>query len=191
MTWRLPALFVSHGAPLLAIRDVPASRFLRGLGAKLGRPRAILIASAHWCTAEPVVATTEAPSTVHDFGGFPEELYQLSYPAPGAPEIAREAARLLREAGLRAAEDPGRGLDHGAWIPLLLMYPEADVPVAQVSIQPDRDPTHHWRVGKALRPLRDVGVLIVGSGTFTHNLSAAFRVMRQGARPTCRSPRPS
>ena len=175
-----PALFVSHGAPLLAIRDVPARRFLGALGQQLGRPRAILVASAHWCTAEPMLGTAEAPETVHDFGGFPDELYALSYPAPGAPEIARHAARLLQQAGLAATEDPRRGLDHGAWIPLMLMYPAADVPLAQLSIQPKRDPGHHWRIGQALRPLREEGVLIVGSGTFTHNLAAAFRVMRQG-----------
>src|SRR5205085_6968339 len=99
-----PALFVSHGAPLLAIRDVPARRFLGELGERLGRPRAILVASAHWCTVEPVVGTSEAPDTVHDFGGFPDELYALSYPAPGAPEIARQAERLLKEAGVTAGE---------------------------------------------------------------------------------------
>lgn len=175
-----PALFVSHGAPLLAIRDVPARRFLVALGERLGRPRAILVASAHWCTAEPMLGTSAVPNTVHDFGGFPDELYALSYPAPGAPEIARQAARLLDEAGLATSEDPRRGLDHGAWIPLMLMYPAADVPVAPLSIQAERDPAHHWRIGRALRPLREEGVLIVGSGTFTHNLAAAFRVMRQG-----------
>jgi 4,5-DOPA dioxygenase extradiol len=175
---RFPALFVSHGAPLLAIRDVPARRFLRELGARLGRPRAVLVATAHWDTAEPMLGAAPAPATIYDFHGFPEALYRLRYPAPGAPEFARRAAGLLGAAGIAAGEDRERGFDHGTWIPLLLMYPEADVPVVQLSIQPHHDPAHHFRVGRALRPLRDDDVLILGSGTFTHNLPAAFRAMR-------------
>jgi 4,5-DOPA dioxygenase extradiol len=176
---RFPAVFVSHGAPLLAIQDGPAHRFLEELGPRLGRPRAILCVTAHWDTPDPAVGTAAAPETVHDFGGFPEPLYRITYPAPGAPDMGREALRLLQAAGMPAREDDRRGLDHGSWIPLLLMYPAADVPVAQLAVQPQRDPAHHYRLGEALRPLREHGVLILGSGTFTHNLAAAFRVMRQ------------
>ena len=176
---RFPAVFISHGAPLIAIRDAPARRFLSALGQQLGKPKAILLATAHWCTADPMLGTATAPETVHDFGGFPDELYRLRYPAPGAPEMAAKAAGLLRNAGFGAGEDAKRGLDHGTWIPLLLMYPDASVPVAQLSVQPEQDPAHHYRIGQALRPLRGDGVLIIGSGTFTHNLSAAFRAMRQ------------
>ena len=171
---RLPAIFVSHGSPMLAIEDGAAHRFLNGYGAVLGRPKAILIASAHWLTARPTVSVVERPATIHDFGNFPEALFALSYNAPGAPEMARAAQRLLLDAGIEARADAHRGLDHGAWVPLRLLYPEADIPVAQISIQPDAGPAHHWRIGQALRPLRDDGVLILASGSMTHNLRAAF-----------------
>ena len=177
---RFPALFVSHGSPMVAITPNPAHHFLRELGPRLGRPRAILIATAHWATVEPHVGTAVAPETIHDFGGFPEALYALRYPAPGAPEIAARAGALLRAAGIAAGEEPARGLDHGSWIPALLMYPKADIPIAQISIQPAADPAHHHRIGEALRPLREEGVLILGSGSFTHNLRAAFGLMRGG-----------
>ncbi len=177
---RFPALFVSHGSPMIAITPNPAHHFLRDLGPRLGRPRAILIATAHWATATPGLGTAARPETIHDFGGFPPALYALRYPAPGAPEVARRAGTLLRAAGLAVAEDAARGLDHGSWIPALLMYPDADIPIAQISIQPEADPAHHYRIGEALRPLRDEGVLILGSGSFTHNLRAAFGLMRGG-----------
>jgi 4,5-DOPA dioxygenase extradiol len=169
---RLPSLFLSHGAPTLPIDPTMPSGEFATLGARLPRPRAILMLSAHWGTDRPVASTAEAPETIHDFYGFPRALYELQYRAPGAPELAREAAALLDAAGI-PTETQSHGLDHGAWVPLLLMYPQADVPVAQLSIQPHRDPSHHYAVGRALRPLADEGVLIVGSGQITHNLRAA------------------
>ena len=167
---RLPALFVTHGSPTLPLDDAPARDFLKGLGKKIGRPDAILAISAHWEAAAPTVSTTERPETIHDFYGFPAALYEMSYPAPGAPEAARRAKELAIEAGLGGEEDSTRGLDHGAWSPLILMYPEADVPVTQLSVQTHLGPLHHLALGQALRPLRDEGVLILASGSATHNL---------------------
>jgi 4,5-DOPA dioxygenase extradiol len=167
---RQPAIFVSHGSPTLPLERGPAVEFLRGLGAELGRPEAILVASAHWDTARPAVSAAEEPETIYDFYGFPPELYRLRYPAPGAPQLARRVSGLLEAKGLRTDIDPGRGLDHGAWTSLYLMYPEADVPVTQLSIQSRLGPAHHVRLGEALRPLREEGVLILASGGATHNL---------------------
>jgi 4,5-DOPA dioxygenase extradiol len=171
---RLPSLFLSHGAPTLALEDGPAHRFLKALGGEIGRPEAILMASAHWQSDGPVLGMAERPETIHDFYGFPPTLYEIGYPAPGAPQVARRAAAALEAAGVAATTDPDRGLDHGAWVPLMLMYPEADIPVAQVSLQTPLGPGHHLALGEALAPLRDEGVLLVGSGGFTHNL-AEFR----------------
>lgn len=166
----LPSLFLSHGAPTLPLEDVEARAFLSGLGGTLARPRAILCVSAHWETARPAVSTAERPATVHDFHGFPEALYRLNYGAPGAPDLARRAAALLVQAGLDCDLDPGQGLDHGAWVPLMLMYPGADIPVAQLSVQSGRDGAHHLALGRVLAPLRADDVLIVGSGGAVHNL---------------------
>ncbi|MCG1054233.1 dioxygenase [Mycetohabitans sp. B5] len=169
---RLPAVFLSHGAPTLPIDpSMPRVEFA-ALATRWSRPHAILVLSAHWTSTEPVASLATAPETIHDFYGFPRALYELTYDAPGAPDVAQRAIELLRQAGI-AASGAVRGLDHGAWVPLLLLYPAADIPVVQVSIQPHRDPAHHYRVGRALRPLRDEGVLIVGSGQITHNLRAA------------------
>ncbi len=166
----LPTLFISHGAPTLAITDTAAHRFLQALGAKLPRPKAILVASAHWETANPRVSAQMRPTTIHDFRGFPEALHKMQYPAPGAPALAAHFTALLNAAGLNALADPTRGLDHGAWVPLSLMYPRADIPVLQVSLQTAKGPAHHLAVGRALSVLRNQGVLIVGSGSFTHDL---------------------
>ena len=178
----LPALFISHGAPTLPLEDSPARHFIASLGRELPKPRAILAVSAHWETVQPVVSTAEKPETIHDFHGFPRALYELTYPAPGAPDLARRAVALLGAEGIPAGTDAARGLDHGAWTPLLLMYREADIPVTQLSIQPHEGPEHHWRIGEALRPLREEGVLIVASGSATHNLRE-FRANALGSEP--------
>ena len=179
---KLPSVFVSHGAPTLPLKPSPAREFLAGLGAALGRPEAILCISAHWETREPAVSTAERPETIHDFYGFPAPLYALRYPAPGAARLAAEAARLLAQAGFSCAEDPARGLDHGAWVPLLLMYPAADIPATQLSVQMPQGPAHHLALGRTLAPLREKGVLILGSGGATHNL-AEFRQHAPAAPP--------
>jgi len=167
----LPSLFLSHGAPTLPLTDTPARSFLSGLGGRLPGPKAILAISAHWETESPVVSAVDRNDTIHDFYGFPRPLYELTYPAPGAPSLAQEVAELVRGSGLSCGIDKARGLDHGAWVPLLLMYPEARIPVLQLSIQPHLGPAHHLRLGRALQRLRGEGVLILGSGSLTHDLS--------------------
>lgn len=166
----LPSLFLSHGAPVLSLTDAPARHFLEGLGQAFELPRAILVASAHWETATPRLNAVASNDTIHDFYGFPAPLYTLRYPAPGAPELAERIVALLEAAGFTAGLDPQRGLDHGAWVPLRMMYPAADLPVLQVSVQSDAGPAHHLRLGRALAPLRADGVLVIGSGSFTHDL---------------------
>lgn len=169
----MPALFVSHGSPTLILEtDAPAHVFLSQLAAQLPRPRAVLVISAHWETAIPTVSAAAAPETIHDFYGFPAELYRRLYPAPGSPETAARVAGLLEKAGLPAATHPTRGLDHGAWAPLSLIWPQADVPALQLSVQPQADAAAHLAMGRALRPLLDEGVLVLGSGSATHNLRA-------------------
>jgi len=140
------------------------------LAASLPRPRAILIASAHWETDVPELTGAARPETIHDFRGFPQPLYQIRYPAPGAPDVAARAQALLEKAGFSAAVDARRGLDHGAWSPLLHMYPAAGIPVVQISVQTALGPRHHVALGRALAPLADDGILIIGSGHMTHNL---------------------
>jgi len=166
----LPTLFVSHGSPMHAISPGVVGDAWAALGRRIGRPAAVLIASAHWETALPMLTGNPAPQTIHDFGGFPKELYAIEYRAPGAPEVAARAVALLKQSGITAGIDGCRGLDHGAWVPLRWMYPSADVPVVQIAVQPARGTAHHVALGRALAPLRDDGVLIVGSGHATHNL---------------------
>ncbi|HKU86234.1 MAG TPA: class III extradiol ring-cleavage dioxygenase [Casimicrobiaceae bacterium] len=166
----LPTLFLSHGSPMHAISPGVVGDAWAALGRRIGRPAAVLIASAHWETALPMLTGNPRPQTIHDFGGFPKELYTIEYPAPGAPDVAARAAALLKESGVTAGIDGCRGLDHGAWVPLRWMYPSADVPVVQIAVQPARGTAHHVALGRALAPLRDDGVLIVGSGHATHNL---------------------
>lgn len=175
---RLPSLFLSHGSPMMALEPSPARDFLAGLGSRLPRPRAILMVSAHHDAAYEgglaTVTASPAPPTIHDFGGFPDELFAMRYPAPGDPALAERIVELLGAHGLPVTADPERGLDHGAWVPLSLTYPQADIPVVQLSIASNASPEWHYALGQALAPLRDEGVLVIGSGSITHNLRALF-----------------
>lgn len=165
-----PSLFISHGAPTFALEPGRLGPNLRALAARMPDLKAILVVSAHWQTRGTRVMTTPEPDTVHDFGGFASELYRLEYPATGAPEAAALAARILAAQGFAVGEDNQRGLDHGAWVPLMHLYPEAELPVFQVSMPYDLNTIEAWRLGRALGPLREQGILIVGSGSLTHNL---------------------
>ena len=171
---RMPSLFVSHGAPTFAIEPGIAGPLLTALGAALPMPKAVLVVSPHWMTRGAYVGTVPMPQTIHDFGGFPRELFQLQYPAQGHPPMAQRAIELLNQAGWSAHADISRGLDHGAWVPLRFLYPAANVPVFQVSMPVDLTAQSALQFGQALSPLADKGVLIIGSGSLTHNL-AEFR----------------
>ncbi|MCB1778060.1 MAG: dioxygenase [Candidatus Competibacteraceae bacterium] len=173
-----PSIFVSHGAPSLVLEpEQPAHRFLRSLGADWERPAAILVISAHWEAATPTLTGAAQLKTIHDFSGFGPVLDAMRYAPPGAIAVSARAQALLEAAGFHSQIDPDRGIDHGAWVPLALMYPAADVPVAQLSVQSHLGAAHHRALGEALRPLREEGVLILASGSMTHNLRAAFRQM--------------
>jgi 4,5-DOPA dioxygenase extradiol len=163
-------LFLSHGSPMHALEAGGAGRAWRELADHLPRPRAVLIASAHWETSLPMLTGREALETIHDFTGFPAALYRERYDAPGAPDVARRATELLQGAGFTAAINGCRGIDHGAWVPLKWMYPQRDVPVVQLSVQPELGPAHHLAIGEALAPLVAEDVLVIGSGHVTHNL---------------------
>lgn len=164
------SLFVSHGAPTFALEPGLAGPALAGLGRRLPRPEAVLVVSPHWMTSGLEVGTAEFPLTLHDFGGFPQAMYRLRYPAPGHPVLAHRALALLADAGWQAKENFNRGLDHGAWVPLMHLYPDASVPVFQVSLPAALDSRSAWQLGQTLRPLEDEGVLVIGSGSLTHNL---------------------
>jgi 4,5-DOPA dioxygenase extradiol len=166
----LPTLYISHGSPMTALAPGQVGPRLAELAASLPPPSAIVIASAHWLARTPHVGSAVTHGTIHDFHGFPQALYQLRYPAPGAPALADHIGQLLAVAGLPASLDPRRGLDHGAWVPLRLMYPRADIPVVPISIQPGLGPAHQLAVGRVLSALRQEGVLVIGSGSITHNL---------------------
>ena len=165
-----PSLFISHGAPTFALEPGAAGAALGALGRRLPSLAAVLVVSPHWITAGLEVTASTAPATLHDFGGFAPALYALSYPAPGDPARAMEVQQLLAAAGLPAALDGQRGLDHGAWVPLRHLLPAATTPVLQLSIPHSLDAAGALHLGQVLRPLRDRGVLIVGSGSMTHNL---------------------
>jgi 4,5-DOPA dioxygenase extradiol len=164
------SLFISHGAPTFALQPGLLGANLRALASRMVDVKAVLVVSAHWQSRGSRVMTALAPATLHDFGGFASELYRLEYAALGAPALAAQAGELLAAHGFRVTEDGERGLDHGAWVPLLHMFPDAQVPVFQVSMPYDLDTAGAWRLGRALGPLRERGVLIVGSGSVTHNL---------------------
>lgn len=167
-------VFISHGAPDLAIKATAAHQFLKSYGTGIARPRAILTVSAHFEAAHPTLVTDPAPGMIYDFGGFDPALRTLGYPAPGAPDVARRAFDLLDAGDFEPRIAERRGYDHGAWVPLMLLYPDADIPVAQLSVDPARDAAWHYGLGKALRPLTQEGVLVLGSGSLTHNLGEVF-----------------
>lgn len=165
-----PALFVSHGSPMIVLQRTAAHEFLVNFGKELGRPKAILVASAHFETRAPMLTADAEPAMIYDFGGFPRALFEMRYPAPGDPALAARAAGLLAAAGFPAQLAENRGFDHGTWTPLKLMYPEADIPVVQLSVQTQLGAAHHIAMGRALAPMREEGVLVMGSGSMTHNL---------------------
>ena len=177
MADRMPVLFVSHGAPTLPFDDVPARRFLIELARKVPRPKAILCISAHWEAPAPSLTTAPQPGTIHDFYGFPKALYELTYDAPGASDVAERGAALLRAAGYDPQLDAERGRDHGAWVPAMLAWPAGEIPMIQLSLLRGQSTHAHIKLGEAIAPLRDEGVLILGSGHMTHNL----RERRDGA----------
>lgn len=165
-----PSLFISHGSPMLALEPGASGPALARIAAEMPRPRAIVIVSAHWESQELLVNANPRPETWHDFGGFPPELFAVQYPAPGLPELSSEVVELLTKAGLPARLNSQRPFDHGVWVPLSLMYPQADIPIVQVSLPSRQGPALQSLVGKALAGLREEGVLLIGSGSITHNL---------------------
>jgi 4,5-DOPA dioxygenase extradiol len=172
-------LFVPHGAPTFALRPGAAGAVLAQITSSRPRPRAIVVVSPHWETALPTVGTGARMETIHDFGGFPDELYRIRYPASGCPGAAQQVVQALRDAGLPVELDAQRGLDHGAWVPLRLMFPDADVPVIPLSVQPAGGPQEAFKLGQALSALPAQGFLVIGSGNITHNLRD-FMLARSG-----------
>jgi 4,5-DOPA dioxygenase extradiol len=175
---QMPVLFVGHGSPTNAMEDNEFTRTWHRLGREMPRPRAILCISAHWYTRRVAITTSPKPRTVHDFYGFPEELYNMFYTPPGWPAAAQEVGTLAPDVPLESDRD--RGMDHGTWTVLRKMYPEADIPVAQLSVDRERYPSFHYQMGKQLAPLREEGVLIIGSGNLVHNLRLADRHKEDG-----------
>lgn len=181
---RLPTLFVSHGAPLFAVEPGETGPALTHWGQQLRarqNVRGVVIMSPHWMARGPAVMTNPAPDTWHDFGGFPRALYELQYPAAGDPALAARVLALLEAAGVPAQADAQRPLDHGAWVPLMHLFPQADVPVVQVALPMGWGPEQVWALGRALAGLRDEGILLIGSGSMTHNLSEFFGGAREPA----------
>ncbi len=175
----MPSLFIAHGAPTLAIEKNEYTDALQDLAGRLKRPRAVVILSAHWESPVQEIGSADVYGTIHDFGGFPRELYEIQYPAPGDRLLAEETAALLRSAGVPARFHPARGLDHGAWVVLRLMYPDADIPVVPLSVNPALAPEEQYAIGRALSALRRRDILIIGSGGTVHN----FAKMNMRAEP--------
>ncbi|EHR73576.1 hypothetical protein BurJ1DRAFT_4790 [Burkholderiales bacterium JOSHI_001] len=175
----LPALFLSHGSPMTALETTPATAFMQSLGntidTRFGRPRAIVAVSAHTLTREPVLLAAPRHEAIYDFGGFPDALYRLRYDAPGAPDLAPRVAQLLGDAGLPVHTVAEGGLDHGIWTPLRFAYPQADLPVLPLGFSPRATPAALFALGRALAPLADEGVLVLTSGSITHNLGLLSR----------------
>jgi 4,5-DOPA dioxygenase extradiol len=180
MTPTLSALFVPHGAPTFALRPGAAGAALSKAAMALPQPRAIIVVSAHWDTAVPTVGFADRPDTIHDFYGFPDELYALRYPATGCREAADVVVRALKQGGLPVQISPQQGLDHGAWVPLRLMFPDADIPVIPLSIQSKGGTRQAYRLGQALAPLVGQGFLVLASGNITHNLRDYMTISRSG-----------
>lgn len=171
----LPSLFVSHGAPLFAIEAGNSGPALAAWGANLPADlRGVVVMSPHWMARMPAVMTNPQPKTWHDFGGFPDELYKLQYPAPGSPALGQQVIDLLKAAGIDAPGDANRPMDHGTWVPLMHLLPKANVPVVQVALPAGFGPREVFAMGAALRPLREQGILVMGSGSMTHNLGEFF-----------------
>lgn len=169
MTQKMPSVFISHGPPSILLMATPVSEFLKNLRHQLPVPKAILCISAHFEAYRPIITSAPAPDLIYDFGG-PPQLFAEKYPVKGSPELVETIMALLEENGIMIQENNQRGLDHGAWVPLKLMFPDAEIPVVQLSVQTEMDARHHYELGKALRPLREQGVLILGSGGAVHNL---------------------
>lgn len=172
----LPSLFLSHGSPMTPIAPGNTGRFWEQLAARLPRPKAILSISAHWLTHQPAVTAAQHPETIHDFYGFPAPLYEIQYTPPGAVELAKKICALIPDIGV----DPRRGLDHGTWVPLRFMYPQADIPVIQFAVMPEASPEAHYRLGQRLACLTREGILILASGSITHNLRDVQRNAQDG-----------
>ncbi|MCB1507898.1 MAG: dioxygenase [Hyphomicrobiaceae bacterium] len=181
MSQKPNTLFLSHGAPDLGLHESPARAFLQTLGKTLGRPPLIVVASAHFEAPDIAVVADPAPRTLYDFGGFDRRLHEMTYPAPGAPEAAEAVAVALQEEGLTARGLARRGYDHGVWVPLQLIYPEADIPVLMVSVDPRRGAAHHIAAGRAIRKAVGPEALVIGSGSMTHDLASVFT--REGLAP--------
>lgn len=170
----VPPLFVSHGSPMFAVDAGSTGPALHAWARAHAQPQAIVAMSPHWMARQPTVMSTPAPPTWHDFGGFPPELYTLQYPAPGEPALAQDVLGLLQAADIAAIEDSRRPLDHGTWVPLMHLYPKADIPVVQLALPAMAGPAEVYALGRALRPLAAQGVLLLGSGSMTHNLGEFF-----------------
>lgn len=183
----LPTLFVSHGSPMFALEPgttgVALTQWAQALVQAQGPLRGVVVMSPHWMARGPAVMTNPKPKTWHDFGGFPPELYQLQYPAHGSTPLGLEMHGLLQQAGIQAQADPERAMDHGAWVPLMYLFPQADVPVVQVALPVEAGPQEVFALGRALQGLRDSGVLLIGSGSMTHNLGEYFGDAREPAPP--------
>ncbi|MBS0325134.1 MAG: dioxygenase [Proteobacteria bacterium] len=166
----LPTLFLSHGSPMHAIAPGEVGDAWAALGKRLPRPDAVVVASAHWESSVPMITGSARPETLHDFGGFPEPFYAIEYPARGDPALAGRIVGLMHDAGITAGIEGCRGIDHGVWVPLRWMYPAADIPIVEISVSPARGTLHHLALGRALAPLTEANVLVIGSGHTTHNL---------------------